>query len=478
MLSLVANLTPFSDFNQSPRNMYQCQMGKQTMGVPVHSFPHRSDTKLYRFNTPQTPLVATQTYRKYDLDMYPTGTNAVVAVIAYTGYDMEDAMIINKSSYERGYGSASLYTTYEVDLEEKRTRGAPIIHHFSNTDPVTKEMVADNLDEDGLPGVGLLLNFNDPLYTIVNDLTGQVEIHRHKNIDSAVVDNVRLIASADGEAQKATITLRYNRNPVIGDKSSSRHGQKGVLSFLWPDENMPFAESGIRPDIIINPHAFPSRMTIGMLVESMAGKSGAVHGHFQDATPFRFDEQQRAVDFFGEELVAAGFHRYGNEPMYSGITGTELHAHIFIGVVYYQRLRHMVSDKFQVRSTGPVNQITRQPVKGRKREGGIRFGEMERDSLLAHGTAFMLYDRLFRCSDDDLAQVCTKCDSFAGVHIVPQISFRRDPSAPQLEAPKYTCRQCGRSDHISSVTMPFVFKYLVAELAAMNVKVGLSVKPV
>jgi DNA-directed RNA polymerase I subunit RPA2 len=193
--------------------------------------------------------------------------------------------------------------------------------------------------------------------------------------------------------------FRIKRNPVIGDKFSSRHGQKGVLSNLWPQENMPFTESGITPDIIINPHAFPSRMTIGMLIESLAGKSGSMHGKFQEVSAFQQFEDDDIIGFFGKELLEKGYNYCGNEVMYSGVSGLQLKADIFVGVVYYQRLRHMVNDKAQARSTGKIDVLTRQPVKGRKNQGGIRFGEMERDSLLSHGVSYCLKDRLFNCSD-------------------------------------------------------------------------------
>ena len=172
---------------------------------------------------------------------------------------------------------------------------------------------------------------------------------------------------------------------------------------------MPFSEFGISPDILINPHAFPSRMTIGMLIESLAGKSGASHGIFQDSSPFQFHEEHRVVDYMGEQLVKAGYNYYGSEPLYSGQTGKLMECQIFMGVVYYQRLRHMVSDKSQVRSTGPIDSITRQPVKGRKKHGGIRLGEMERDALLSHGVAFAMQDRLMNCSDTHLAYICNNC---------------------------------------------------------------------
>jgi len=229
---------------------------------------------------------------------------------------------------------------------------------------------------------------------------------------------------------------------------------------------MPFSESGLKPDCIINPNAFPSRMTIGMLVESMAGKAGALHGFYQDATPFQFDEKNTAVDYFGQQLIKAGYNYYGNEPMYSGILGTEFHADIYFGVVYYQRLRHMVKDKYQARSSGPINKLTHQPVKGRKLGGGIRFGEMERDSLLAHGTSFLLQDRLMNCSDYSRAEVCRDCGSI----LSPTLTFDSQSNSSHL-----MCRLCDSKKSIEHISVPYVFRFLVAELASVNINVALSV---
>lgn len=412
VLSVIANLTPFSDFNQSPRNMYQCQMGKQTMGTPAHALVKRTDNKMYRIQTGQTPIVRPRKHADYDMDSYPNGANAVVAVISYTGYDMEDAMIINKSAHERGFGYGSIYKFEWVDLADKKRQGEPVSHFFGLKSRGGKSMlnkeqekkVKEFLDDDGLPRIGILLHDGDPLYAFVDEALGTCKVVRYKSLEDAYVDEVRLCGSDSGDSplQKIGIKFRIPRPPVIGDKFSSRHGQKGVCSQKFPTVDMPFSESGIVPDVIINPHAFPSRMTIGMFVESLAGKSGAIYGVPQDATPFEYGEavsEESAGDWFGKELAAAGYNYHGNEPMYSGITGQEFKADIYIGVVYYQRLRHMVSDKYQVRTTGPVHNLTMQPVKGRKRAGGIRFGEMERDSLLAHGVSFLLQDRLMNCSD-------------------------------------------------------------------------------
>ncbi|KAI5297655.1 hypothetical protein KEM56_004642, partial [Ascosphaera pollenicola] len=302
------------------------------------------------------------------------------------------------------------------------------------------------------------------------------------------------------------------------DRTPARHGQKGVCSQLWPNIDMPFSETGIQPDVIINPHAFPSRMTIGMFVESLAGKAGALHGLAQDSTPFTFSEENTAGDFFGEQLLQAGYNFHGNEPMYSGVTGREFAADIYFGVVYYQRLRHMVNDKFQVRTTGPVNALTGQPVKGRAKGGGIRVGEMERDSLLAHGGAFLLQDRLMNCSDSTRAWICRKCGSFISTQIaVNQVQGARKnaavSAAVQMESAMtksgmsvsalggtagiVRCRACAREavfddpradvwedgnghrfvggDDTTVVAVPEVLKYLDIELAAMGVKLQFKV---
>jgi DNA-directed RNA polymerase I subunit RPA2 len=476
MLSVVASLTPFSDMNQSPRNMYQCQMAKQSMATPGHAMNRRVDNKVYRIQTPQSPVCKTAVYKDYDIDQYPIGANAIVAVISYTGYDMEDAMIVNKAAFERGFGHASVYKTEILDVgpsgKEKRGDGRncffanPLVETTAEGGAKIKKLYCPELDQDGLPTPGTHLEQGTPIYCVTDYNTGQSHIKKWKLREPAIVEEVRIVGSAPRGVQRAAIKYRLNRNPVIGDKFSSRHGQKGVMSQLWPAESMPFSESGMTPDVIINPHAFPSRMTIAMLVESMASKSGCLHGINQDATPFRFDENHTAVDYFGEQLVKAGYNYYGNEPMYSGVTGGELRADIYLGVVYYQRLRHMVSDKYQVRSTGPVHNLTQQPIKGRSKGGGIRFGEMERDCLLAHGTSFLLHDRLMKSSDYHKSYVCKLCGS-----ILAPVMKRQGPHQQQI-----TCRYCDSNEGITVIALPFVFRYLTAELAAMNIRSTLFVK--
>lgn len=393
-----------------------------------------------------------------------------------------------------------------MDLSEDRQRGEPISHRFSNLKAGSSashpEAANPALDADGLPRVGQLVHPSEPLAAVNNSVTGVTRFEKFKDTEPAYVEEVRALGVQDGEMQKLGLWLRMNRNPCIGDKFSSRHGQKGVLSILFPSVDMPWTESGLTPDVIINPHAFPSRMTIGMLIESMAGKSGALHGKFQDGTPFQFDEQHRAVDHFGKELRSAGYNYLGSEPLYSGISGEPLMADIFVGVVYYQRLRHMVKDKFQARATGPVSSEHRQPVKGRKKHGGIRFGEMERDSLIAHGVSYFLHDRLMNSSDYHTTYACQDCGSLLAAHAVPheQAAAQADAAATAAAAAamaaakaganpeeaaaaefvqattNVTCRMCNSGAGCTMIAIPFSFLYLAHELAAMNIRVTLDIK--
>ena len=515
ILSILANMTPFSDFNQSPRNMYQCQMSKQAMGTPGTAMQYRTDNKTYLLRTGQTPVVRPPLYNKYGLDNFPNGMNAVVAVISYTGYDMDDAMIINKSAHERGFGDGVIYKTKYYPLAEgsrvrKSKTSINALFGFAPKGEVPQAK-RDMLDADGLPLVGTLVTEGsvvaayhsvmfDPSTGELNNLDNKTQFFTYKDPEDAYIDQVRIIGAETGDQPCQAISIKYRipRKPVIGDKFSSRHGQKGVCSQLWPAIDMPFSESGIVPDIIINPHAFPSRMTIGMFVESLAGKSGALHGLAQDSTPFQFSEDDTAPDFFGEQLRQAGYNFYGNEPMYSGITGKEFAADIYLGVVYYQRLRHMVSDKFQVRTTGAVNALTGQPIKGRSRGGGIRVGEMERDSLIAHGAAFLLQDRLMNCSDATRAWICKTCGSFLSTQATVNAYSQRGRGTVQPTG-IVRCRACAKEasfgdskmdiwedgqgnrfiggEDTTVVSVPGVLRYLDVELAAMGVKMKFRVEP-
>lgn len=483
-LSVLAALSPFPDMNQGPRNMFQCQMAKQTMGTPCHTTWSRHDSKVYRHTTPQVPI--TRNFCMQDpmgADVFPNGVNAVVAVISYSGNDMEDALVINKGSLDRGFAHGTVYVNEKIDLD-KSISGRE--ETFASLPSEAADTIS-TVDMDGLPMVGARVKKDMPLYGICNknhissglsDRT--TKWTKYKYQENGVVDEV-VIVDPDMYKYKRTprgpgirhanVRVRVSRTPCVGDKFASRAGQKGTMSAAWPSEDMPFSESGMVPDIMFNPNGFPSRMTIGMMVELMSGKAGALHGHFNDSTPFRFDESHRAVDFFAEQLVNAGFDPCGSETLYSGYTGEPFKVNIFTGIVHYQRLRHMVSDKFQVRTTGAINPLFRQPIKGRKRGGAIRFGEMERDGLIAHGASFLLRDRLAMASDMHLLYVCETCGS-----LVAPTKITNEDSVGDTHM---YCRECvGKGSQVLQVPMPYSMKYLTNELAAMNIRTVFKVKEV
>ncbi|KAL9927901.1 RNA polymerase I subunit Rpl135 [Glossina fuscipes fuscipes] len=461
-LSNLANLIPLPDYNQSPRNMYQCQMAKQTMGTPCLNWPKQAGTKMYRLQTPAAPLFRPVHYDNVGLDDFAMGTNAIVAVISYTGYDMEDAMIINKSAYERGFAHGSIYKSKFFELSGTC--------YFARN-PHMPEL-RERLDNDGLPHPGSRLEYDGPLYCYYDTEQSIYKVVNFEEKEETYVDSVRYCGSFNVKSPRMVcITLRLPRRPNIGDKFASRAGQKGICSQKYPAEDLPFTETGLIPDLVFNPHGFPSRMTIAMMIETMAGKSAAIHGMVHDATPFRFSEKHTAIDYFGKLLEAGGYDYYGNERLYSGVDGRELTAEIFCGVVHYQRLRHMVFDKWQVRSTGPVDPLTQQPIKGRQRGGGVRFGEMERDALLAHGAAFLLQDRLFHNSDKTQVLACHKCGNILSTqNRMLTRNTGRFESAPEI------CRLCGKSDELGQIEIPYSFKYLITELASVNINARLNLK--
>lgn len=458
-LSNLASLIPMPDYNQSPRNMYQCQMSKQTMGTPCHTWQLQSETKLYRLQTPATPLFRPVHHDKINLDDFAMGTNAIVAVISYTGYDMEDAMIINKAAYDRGFAHGMIYKSEFIDLKDQKS-------YFARN-PDKSELV-EKLDIDGLPLPGTIISEGDVYYCYYDADQSTYITGKYHGKEDAYVDTVKLCGTLHNHIpRRACITFRIPRNPSVGDKFASRAGQKGICSQKWSAEDLPFTETGLIPDIVFNPHGFPSRMTIAMMIELMAGKSAAIHGLVHDATSFRFNEDETAVEYFGKLLERGGYNYYGTERMYSGIDGREMTADIFFGIVHYQRLRHMVSDKWQVRSTGPIDVLTRQPIKGRRKGGGVRFGEMERDSLISHGCSFLLQDRLFHCSDKTTTLVCQKCGTLLG----PIMEMALNASGL---GNKSRCRLCGDDESVREIDIPYIFRYLVTQLTSCNINVKLS----
>lgn len=487
LLSELAGQIPYMVHNQSPRNMYQCQMAKQTMGTSTHALSMRADNKMYCINFPQKPITSSPTYEALGYEDFPSGINSVVAVLSYTGYDIEDAMIINKSAYERGFMHGNITKTYVIDMNDERTNKPSMLPLNKTEDFKEKYAQCDEedagrydindllevkkqkkkIDVDGLPIIGEKLRHEDIKMQYQDVAESKLKNKYYKDVEESAVDTVTLCSMKDKESHNiVNLKFRYNRNPVVGDKFSSRHGQKGVMSILWPQTDMPFTESGITPDIIINPNAFPSRMTVGMLIESMAGKNACLRGQMNKTGAFQPCDWRT----IGAQLQEQGYNYVGTEIMYSGVYGIPFKTEIYQGIVYYQRLRHMIKDKAQARATGPIDALTHQPIKGRKKGGGIRFGEMERDALIAHGASFIMKDRLMNCSDTSDGFICKECGNLLSCF------EKEDQLLHQKERVCVMCEQNGSVGAVKKIKLPYVLRYLTNELAAMNIKVQYRLK--
>ncbi|XP_043266534.1 DNA-directed RNA polymerase III subunit RPC2 [Venturia canescens] len=466
LLGVCAGLVPYPHHNQSPRNTYQCAMGKQAMGTIGYNQRNRIDTLMYNLVYPQAPMVKSRTIELINFDKLPAGQNATVAVMSYSGYDIEDALILNKASIDRGYGRCLVYRNAKTTLKRygnqtyDRVMG-PLIDGTTKK-PVWKH---DIIDSDGIAAPGemvenrkVMVNKSIPSTTIspVNptNIPAQSEYREvpvvFKGPVPAYVEKVMISSNAE-DAFLIKLLLRQTRRPEIGDKFSSRHGQKGVTGLIVEQEDMPFNDSGICPDMIMNPHGFPSRMTVGKLIELLAGKAGVLKGEFHYGTAFGGSK----VSDVCEELVNHGYNYMGKDIFYSGITGEPLQAYIYSGPVYYQKLKHMVQDKMHARARGPRAVLTRQPTEGRSKEGGLRLGEMERDCLIGYGASMMLVERLMISSDAFDVDVCNKCG---------------------LMAYSGWCHSCRSSACVSTISMPYACKLLFQELQSMNIVPRLTLK--
>ena len=477
MLGICASIIPFPDHNQSPRNVYQSAMGKQAMGVYCSNFQLRFDTLAHVIHYPQKPLACTRSMEYLRFRELPAGQNAIVAIACYSGYNQEDSIIMNQSSIDRGFMRSSFYRGYN---DEEQHKGYGMNELFEKPSRQTTAGLRygsyDKLDCDGLicPGTrvsgdDIIIGKTTPLEIKQDQLDNNANNQEMNNLmnkyrkqskrdastalrssESGIIDMVMMTVNEESR-RFVKVRVRSLRVPQIGDKFASRHGQKGTCGMTYRSEDMPFNELGINPDMIINPHCIPSRMTVGHLIECLLSKVCAITGNEGDATPF---EYHLTVEKIMNNLHQVGYHKHGNERLYNGHTGKILTSPIFFGPTFYQRLKHMVDDKIHSRARGPVAMLTRQPLEGRARDGGLRFGEMERDCMLSHGTAYFLRERLFLHSDKYRVHICDFCGLIA---------------IANLKKSSFECRGCKNTTQISQIFIPYACKLLLQELMSMMI---------
>ncbi len=473
ILGAGASTIPYPEHNQSPRNTYGSAMAKQSLGFSTPMMNTSTYVRQHIMLYPQTPIVNTKAMSLLGLEDRPAGQNCVVAVLPFDGYNIEDAIVISKAAVDRGLGRTFFFRIY--DAESKQYPGGER-DNFEVPNPEDRirgykgERAYRLLEEDGavaseakVEGGNILIGKTSP--PRYNQEFREAETVGRERRDTSIgvrpsesgyVDTVVMTQSSEG-GKMYKIRVRDMRVPEIGDKFASRHGQKGVLGILAKNEDLPYTADGITPDVLINPHAFPSRMTVGMFLESICGKAAALRGKKFDGSAFvgeKMEDVRRAMD-------DAGFQYSGKEVMYDGRTGRPFPVEVFIGVVYYQKLHHMVADKIHARARGQVQMLTKQPTEGRARGGGLRFGEMERDCLIAYGASMILKDRLLDESDKSDIFVCERC----GLVAYHDMKQRR-----------YVCRVCGDKAKVSSVSVAYAFKLLLQEMQSLNVAPRLLIR--
>ncbi len=462
MMGLVTALVPFGNFTQSARLSIGGKNQKQSIGFYAANFPVRMDMDVNILHTPQMPLVKTIMHDISDYDVHPSGQNVVVAVMSYMGYNMEDAIIINEGSVNRGFGRSSYYRP--AIAEELRYSGG-LMDEICIPDKDVKGYKSEKdykyLEEDGIifpeaqvEEENVVIGKTSPprFLSSMDEYNLASNVRRESSValrhgEQGVVDFVLITENEEGN-KLVQVRMREQRTPEIGDKFTSRHGQKGVVGLLVPSSDMPFSASGIVPDLIFSPHGIPSRMTVSHLLESVGAKAGALAGRYIDSTAF--DAEPEAA--LRKELLSLGFRENGVETLYNGVTGEQFQVKIYIGNMYYLKLKHMVANKLHSRARGPIQLLTRQPTEGRAKEGGLRLGEMEKDTFVAHGAALLLKERFD--SDRTVVPVCESCGIIAVY----------DPYKDK----KY-CPICGENVEINDIEISYAFKLILDEFKSLGI---------
>lgn len=469
MLGIVTTLVPFGDFNPSARLSIGSKNQKHAIGFYAANFPVRMDMDVNILHSPQVPIVQSIMHDLSGYVTHPSGQNIVVAVMSYKGYNMEDAVILNRGSIERGYARSSYFRP--AVAEELRYSGG-LMDSICIPDKDVKGYKSEKdyrlLEGDGIIYPEAQVKEEDVIigktspprflssleeYSLASNIRRESSVAlRHG--EEGVIDFVLITENEEGN-KLVQVRIRDQRIPEIGDKFVSRHSQKGVVGMIVPESDMPFSASGIMPDMLFSPHSIPSRMTISHLLELIGGKMGALSGRYVDGTTFDGERE----DAIRKELLSSGFRDNGTETLYNGITGERMNARIFIGNMYYLKLKHMVANKIHSRARGPIQLLTRQPTEGRAKEGGLRLGEMEKDTFVAHGASLLLKERFD--SDKTVVPVCENCGVIA-IH--------------DTYKDKRYCPICGDNVEINDIEISYAFKLILDEFKSLGIYPKLSLK--
>jgi len=471
ILGILSAAVPYARFNQSARLNRGERTQRQALGLYSVAYPLRFESDVHVAQTLQKPLVRTIVHDLIRFDERPAGYNMVVAVMAYEGYNTQDALVINRNAIDFGFTRTMYFRPYEaverkyaLGLSDEITVPSPDVRGYKG------EKHYRHLESDGIvypeaevKGKDVLIGrISPPRFLEGGELAllGAATLQKRdssitvRSEEEGIVDSV-LVTEGEDSNLKVRVRIRMERPTEIGDKFSSRHGQKGVIGLIVPPSDMPFTASGIVPDLIFNPHGLPSRMTIGQIIELVAGKVASLRGKAVDGTPW----EEEPVEDLRKQLLRLGFREDGTETMYDPITGEEYKVKIFVGVMWYHKLKFLAANKLHARARGPMAILTRQPTEGKSREGGLRFGEMETDVILSHGAAISLYERFG--SDLVKVPVCEKCGAIA-------IENKEKGTA--------YCPVCGETEKISYVEMSYAFKLFLDELTSLGIWPRLRLK--